>query len=615
MYRLFAAIGIILAVATVWSVTGSRLEAQGIAVETAMPVATATLIGTSTQAISPVPETTGTPAVPDPIQHIVILVKENRSFDNYFGRFPGADGATSGLTSAGRVVPLGHTPDHPLLDIAHAGDAADIAVNHGLMNGFDLLPGAIQNGKDIALTQLHQSDIPNYWAYARTFTLDDHFFSTINGPSYPNHLVTVAASSANTDDNPILNTYHSWGCDAGPYTKVDTVDLHTGHHYWTKPCIDINTLPDELQKAGISWKYYAPSQYQSGYIWSALNSIKHIRYSPLWTTNVVNTGQFVKDIQAGTLPQVSWLVMNESASEHPPHSACAGENWTVDELNALMRSPLWSSTAVFLTWDDFGGFYDHVAPPYLNLISYGPRVPTMIISPYARPGFVDHQQYDFASILRYIEDKYHLPQLNTYDRLAKDISAGLDFTQHPLPPLILHPRTCPPGAYLTSLPVSGRVTGVINSVEERAVLIHTSETAAPVKLILTWQSMVRSLDGSPIQLWDIQPGDRVRAQGVPSPDSALVYLGSQVEDRDVQYLRNQSGIVLRRILHRQMMLVRIAGGGNVWIQVGPHTRFLGWSQDDRLYSVRRHSVVIFTGMLNSRLHTVTRAISLRVYAP
>src|SRR5437588_2908119 len=262
---------------------------------------------------TPAPSPTG--VVPDPIQHIVIIDKENRSFDNYFGTFPGADGATSGRLSDGRLVPLMHQPDHTLLDVAHQGDAAQVAVDNGRMDGFDLLPGAIQDGQDIALSQLRQSDIPNYWTYARTFTLDDHFFSTVNGPSFPNHLVSVAASSNNTVDNPVLNSNHAWGCDSGPYTKVDSVDPATGVHHWIKPCFDMTTLPDLLQQAHISWTYYAPGQFQSGYIWSSLDAIKHIRNSSLWQTNVQDPSRFAADIKAGTLPAVSWLVTHDGVSE------------------------------------------------------------------------------------------------------------------------------------------------------------------------------------------------------------------------------------------------------------------------------------------------------------
>ena len=473
------------------------------------------------------------PSRPNPIQHIVVIVKENRSFDNYFGTFPGASGSRVGRTSQRRLVPLIHTPDHTLLDIGHAGDAARLAVAGGRMNGFDRLPGAVQDGQDVALSQLSQADIPNYWAYARAYALDDHFFSTINGPSFPNHLVTVAASSPNPDDNPILNSSHSWGCDAGRYAKVEAVDPHTGARSFIKPCFDIDTLPDLLQQAGISWKYYAPRQYQSGYIWSALNSVKHIRYSLLWHTNVPDTSQFIRDVQAGTLPQVSWLVMNEEVSDHPPHSACVGENWTVHQLNALMRSPLWSSTAVFLTWDDFGGFYDHVAPPHPDFISYGPRVPTIVISPYARPQLIDHRQYDFASILRYIEDRFGLPRLSTYDRQAQSIAPDLNLTQSPRAPLILHQRWCPPGAYATTTSLRGRVVQVINRADESAIVIRIAASSQPAKVVLGGQLMLWDAARQAITLQDFDAGDRVRATGVPSPDKALVYLGTRVQDLDV----------------------------------------------------------------------------------
>ena len=466
----------------------------------------------------------------NPIQHIVIIVKENRSFDNYFGTFPGADGTRVGRTSEGRVVRLIHTPDHLLLDIGHAGDAARVAVAGGRMNGFDRLPGALQDGQDMALSQASRSDIPNYWAYAHAYTLDDHFFSTINGPSFPNHLVTVAASSHNIDDNPILNTYHSWGCDAGRYTKVEMVNPETGARGFIKPCFDINTLPDMLQRAGISWKYYAPRQYQSGYIWSALNSVRHIRYSSLWDTNVPDTGQFIRDVRAGTLPQVSWVVMNEEVSEHPPHSACVGENWTVHQLNALMRSGLWPNTAVFLTWDDFGGFYDHVAPPHPDLISYGPRVPTLVISPYARAHYVDHRQYDFASILRYIEDRFGLPHLSTYDRQAQSIAPDLDVTQRPRAPLIRRERACPPGAYETTTSLRGRVIRVIDRTDEAAILLRIAVSFQPAKVVLGSQSVLLDRRGHTITLRNVHSGDEVRAVGVPSPDKALVYLGNRVED-------------------------------------------------------------------------------------
>ncbi len=603
MYRTFLMISALLAALALASMAASA-PSQAQALATATPLS----LGSAT----PVPQASPTAAA-DPIQHIVIMVKENRSFDNYFGTFPGAAGATTGQISNGDVVPLLHTPDHTLLDINHAGDAAHVAVNGGKMNGFDRLQGAIQDGQDIALSQLHESDIPNYWAYARAFTLDDHFFSTINGPSFPNHLITVAASAHNTDDNPVLNSFHSWGCDSGPYTKVDSVDPHTGQHYFSKPCFDIQTLPDEFQKVGVSWKYYAPGQYQSGYIWSALNSIKHIRYSPLWQSNVPDTSQFMKDIAVGALPQVSWVVMNEGESEHPPHSSCAGENWTVRQLNTLMRSPLWSNTVVFLNWDDFGGFYDHVAPPTFNFIANGPRVPSLVISPYARSHSIDHRPYDFASIVRYIEDKYGLPRLGEYDRRAQSIVADLDFTQQPLAPLVLHTRTCPPGANLTTSPVNGPVRSVVNQPDQRAILVQTTTSPDPSKLVLVGTSTIRDADNKPIALRVIQPGDRIRAGGVPTPDRALVYLGSQIQDLDIHSFKDEIGFVTSWNRQRGMVTIHFSGGVLATIRFTAATHYTGPRRSDGGPHLHRGYVLGVTGALDTQLHQVVGDVSLQVY--
>lgn len=598
MYRLCLVLGTILFAVALGSLPGGHLEAQTVTV------------------LTPAPSTTSTPAPPNPIQHIVILVKENRSFDNYFGTFPGADGARWAQTSDGKRVHLLHTPDHTLLDIGHAGDAARIAVANGKMNGFDLLPGAIQDGRDIALSQLYQSDIPNYWAYARTYALADHFFSTVNGPSYPNHLVTIAASSNNTDDNPVLNTYHSWGCDAGQYAKVEQVDPLTGSRRFIAPCFDMSTLPDELAKAGISWKYYAPGQYQSGYIWSALDSIRHIRYSPLWQTNVPDTSQFAKDVQAGTLPQVSWLVMNEGVSEHPPHSACAGENWTVRELNVLMKSPLWSSTAVFLTWDDFGGFYDHVPPPRLNYIAYGPRVPTIAISPYARPGFVDHRQYDFASILRYIEDRFGLPQMTQYDKMAHSVDGMLDISQKPLPALPLATRTCPPGAYQTTSTLYGHIDRLVADPAQRAIFLQTNESADPAKLILSDQSVIQAGSGAPVRLSDLQPGDWAQATGEPSPDKALVYLERSLIDLQLDVVRGQSATVIQVQKAKRLLAVNAPNFGREVVAIQPETRFIGSGFGPASFkSLHRGSSIQLSGVTNTRLRRMVRTTSVLVLQP
>jgi phospholipase C len=613
MYRLFIVIAILLAILAL----GGILDSSGLQAATQRDQAVTPLQElTVTPGATPTPTATvtGTPVVPDPIQHIVILIKENKSFDNYFGTFPGADGATVAQTSDGRTIPLIHTPDRLLVDIGHAGDSARMAVDAGKMDGFDKLEGAIQNGQDLALSQVSQQDIPNYWTYAKTFTLDDHFFSTINGPSFPNHLVTIMGSSRNTDDNPILNTYHSWGCDAGKYTKVDAANPQTGDHYWIKPCFDANTLPDELQKAGISWKYYAPGQYQSGYIWSALNSIKHIRYSPLWQSNVPDTSQFIKDVKAGTLPQVSWVVMNEKVSEHPPNSTCLGENWTVNALNTLMQSPLWSNTVVFVTWDDFGGFYDHVPPPHLDYISYGPRVPTIVISPYARAHFIDHSRYDFASILRYVEDKYNIPPLSTYDQSAASIGADLNPAQQPIPPVVLPLRECPPGSSITNQNVDGHVLSTVNQPQQRAVYVITSTTPNPEKLVLAGKTILSDADGKPIRLRAIQPGDRVRAIGVPTPDRALVYLGNSIRDFDLRTAQHELGVVTHWNGKRKMLTIQVTGNGVWTLTLNRQARYIGPRDQYNHPRIKRGDVIDVSGIVNTRLHRLVDQTTLRLYS-
>jgi len=598
MYRVFVGLALMLSVLTVYGLR-SNVASQAQVFSTATPSGSATPAPTS--------------AAGSPIKHIVIMVKENHSFDNLFGTFPGADGATTATTADGRTVPLGHTPDHTLIDIDHERGAAVTAMNRGAMNGFDQIAGAIQNGQDVALSQYHESDIPNYWTYAKTFSLDDHFFSTVAGPTFPNHLVLVAGSSNNVDDNPVLNSYHSWGCDAGPYTKVDATDPQTGTHYWTKPCFDLTTLPDELQKAGISWKYYAPGQYQSGYIFSSLNSIRHIRYSPLWQTNVPTTQQFIKDVKDGALPAVSWVVTPEEVSDHPPHSICAGENYTVNEVNTLMKSPEWSSTVIFLGWDDFGGFYDHVAPPRYGYIAYGPRVPMMVISPYARPHFIDHQQYDFGSIVRYVEDTFGLARMGPYDTHAASIAGSFDYAQTPIAPLILEQRTCPPGANEVASQLIGSVRQVESSTEERAIYLHTATTSALAKLVLVGSSQLVDANGHAIPLQSVRTGDLVVANGVPTPDKALVYLGKQVRDQDA--LRVQDDIGFVTAWHAAALTATLHMSGNITLDLdlSKHLWYIGPRDDAGFPRLRPGDVVGISGVINTRLHQLVAGGPVRMY--
>jgi len=406
------------------------------------------------------------------IQHIIFLIKENRTFDNYFGTYPGANGATRALASNGKEVPLIHQNDQ-IPDIDHSSEGARNAYDGGRMDRFDLLhsggrarqaqrqanprrqnlpqPNSGLEGGPYAnnsLTQFYEADIPNYWTYARNFVLGDNMFSSLMGPSFPNHLYTIAAQSGGAIDNPrtdrnigtLANATNGWGCDIpNQQVKVQT----SGTIKFEDACFDFKTLADELDAKGLSWRYYAPPSGHPGYIWSAYDGIKHIRNGPDWK-NVVPTPEFVVDAAAGKLATVSWIVTPARVSEHAPASVCVGENWTVSLLNALMQGPDWQSSAVFVTWDDFGGFYDHVPPQQIDGYGLGFRVPLLIISPYAKKGYIDHTLYEFSSMLRFAEDVLGLAQMTERDRKANDLMGAFDFNQKARPPLILTERTCSP---------------------------------------------------------------------------------------------------------------------------------------------------------------------------
>jgi len=378
------------------------------------------------------------------IQHVVFIIKENRSFDNYFGTFPGANGAKSGKISTGETIPLGHTTDQAH-DVQHNWNGAHWAIDNGRMDRFDQIGMANQNGNYITYTQLQESDIPNYFNYASTFTLADNMFSSIKSDSFPNHIYAVAASSGGVMDVPYsqISKNPPWGCDADPTTTVTFLDS-TGSISKVFPCFNFSTLADSLQNQNLSWKYYAPSQGQPGYNFSVLDAFSQIRNTGLWQTNVVPVTSFINDASSGNLPAVSWLVNGTPLDEHPPNSSCAGENWTVEQINAIMQGSDWSSTAIFLIWDDFGGFYDHVPPPGIDQFGLGPRVPLIILSPYARPSYISHTQYEAASVLKFIEEVFNLPSLGQRDVNANDTVDSFSFSQTPNPPLVLPPRNdCP----------------------------------------------------------------------------------------------------------------------------------------------------------------------------
>jgi phospholipase C len=377
------------------------------------------------------------------IKHIVFIIKENRSFDNYFGTFAGADGATTGKLHTGEVITLGHTPDPPKHDMGHEWTDSHANVDAGQMDQFDTELTCSVSGDLQCMTQLYQTDIPNYWSYAQHYALADEAFSSVASGSFPAHLAMVAGSALNVMDNPRSTHSAQWGCDAIPGSNVPFMqsDNSVASEF---PCFTQTTLGDVADLHGVSWKAYTALFGQSGYIYNPYRSFSSIFYGTDWGTKVVGVNNFVTDALAGQLPAISWVTPPSDQTEHPPSGACVGENWTVQLLNAVMQGPSsqWNSTVIFLTWDDFGGFYDHVPPPFRDQFGLGIRVPWVIISPRAKRG-VYHTQIDFGSVLRFMEETFNLPNLGGADTVANDMQDAFSYTQKPLKPLVLSQRQCP----------------------------------------------------------------------------------------------------------------------------------------------------------------------------
>jgi phospholipase C len=302
-----------------------------------------------------------------PIEHVVIVVKENHGLDNYFGTFPGANG-----------MAMARSPNPPKKDPNH---------RH---------PAWLTRAKTAPRVQFVEADIPKYWAWARSFTLCDSYFTDVAGPSTPNHLMLVAA------DSPIIENPHP------------------------APLFDLPTLPAQLDKAGLSWTNYG------GYVFD------YLKYTN--GKNKQSPDQFAVDAAAGKLPTVSWLYAPTGLSEHPVENVTHGMQWTVDQVAAVVRGGLWPKVAIFVTWDDWGGWYDHVNPPLLEKwtdgtqFRYGGRVPCLVLSPFAKRAFISHAQHSHVSLVRFCENAFGLPSLNARTAADDGMADCFDFAQAPLPP-------------------------------------------------------------------------------------------------------------------------------------------------------------------------------------
>jgi phospholipase C len=417
------------------------------------------------------------------IKHVIVIMQENRSFDSYFGTFPGADGIPRGVCipdpRGGCVRPF-HDHGDRNFGGPHARLNATRDIDKGAMDGFvgsavrgtlgcldrnD--PFCVRSGDGIEVMGYHDArEIPNYWSYARNFVLQDHMFEPNASWSLPAHLFLVSEWSAKCS---VANVASS--CRGAPNRPAEPPDFR-GNLKHATPSYAWTDLTYLLHKHHVSWRYYVMKGKQPDCDDDAAVTCdppaQDARTPGIWNplpyfTTVHQDGQlgdvaplhaFFDAARSGKLPAVAWIAPNDRVSEHPPSLVSAGQAYVTRLVNAVMRSPQWSSTAIFLAWDDWGGFYDHVDPPKVDGAGYGLRVPGIVISPYARQGYVDHQTLSFDAYAKFIEDDFlggqrldprtdgrsdPRPDVRETLPILGNLVNDFDFTQKPRPPLILAP--------------------------------------------------------------------------------------------------------------------------------------------------------------------------------
>ena len=392
-----------------------------------------------------------------PIQHVVILIQENRTFNNLFATFPGAVGTTTGYERVGsgkkaKTVPitLAEVNLEDKKDLNHLYVSYMTAYRQGNMDAFNLIKFQTNNKPEgkLPYQYVNPSQIQEYWTLAQSYGLADEMFQTQGSGSFTAHQDLIRGGTAIDATDSLIDDPTSaaaWGCDSPPGTVTSLITT-AGQFEAGKgplPCTtdfpgsgsSYQTLADLLDANSISWKYYAPKfvKNTSSALWNAFDVIAHVRNGSEWGTNVsFPQTNILKDISKNQLPAVSWVIPSSTDSDHPGYSKDTGPSWVASVVNAIGKSSAWNSTAVIVLWDDWGGFYDPVAPPPLdNQGGPGFRVPMIVISPYVPAGEISNTTYEFGGILAYIENNWGLTCLGTTDCGATSIADMFNYGQHP----------------------------------------------------------------------------------------------------------------------------------------------------------------------------------------
>lgn len=389
----------------------------------------------------------GIPLTEPAIRHVVIIVQENRTVDNLFHGFPGADTVNYGTNSSGQQVPLRPVDLGGPLFLPHAHSTFLTEYDSGKLNGFNLIATWCKKGTPpnrcpkrgiAAYSYVPRHEVRPYWQMAKTYAFAAAMFESNQGPSFPAHQYLVSGTSSIANGSTLKaagNPSHgsrgpTGGCGAGPDDNVVLINQYGVENQHARPCFDRISLMQRLDEAGLTWRYYGYTTKPS--IWNAPNAIE-----PIWdsseyaTADVAPPARVLRDVANGELASVTWVTPKRKFSDHPGGNDGSGPSWVASVVNAIGNSRFWDSTAIFVTWDDWGGFYDNVPPKIYDSFELGFRVPLIVISPYAKPGYVSHVNHEFGSILKFTEGVFGLPSMGTTDERADDLSDCFDFSASP----------------------------------------------------------------------------------------------------------------------------------------------------------------------------------------
>ncbi len=398
------------------------------------------------------------------IEHVVVIVQENRSVDNLFNGFPGADTVKFGKNTHGETVALRPTALAAPYDLSHRHSAWLLDYDRGKMDGFNTeglncyKAGKCPSREVASYAYVPRSQVEPYWDLAEQYTLADNMFQTNQGPSFPAHQYLISGTSTISNgsdfkaaENPSSpqKKDHQGGCNSLPDTTVATIDGRGKPGPRVYPCFNRDSIMSLMNAEEISWHYY--QEFPGSGLWHAVDALDTIREGPSYHNVVWPSSQVIKDVGAHRLPAVTFVTPSASDSDHPGTNDGTGPSWVASVVNAIGRSSYWNHTAIIVTWDDWGGFYDHVAPRVYNSYELGFRVPMIVISPYAKKDYVSHVHYEFGSILKFVEKTFGLASLKTTDARANDLSDCFNFGAKPR---AFHPiRAAYSEQYFEALPI------------------------------------------------------------------------------------------------------------------------------------------------------------------